>query len=87
MKLYSDGEILGVAFKLADGQVFTLINPNRHDMLKIEVEFELGFVPDGEWGFYTKNIKFMNRFVARKYAKRYLGIKIDSLELTSDHLW
>lgn len=87
MKLYDDGDILGVAFKSVDGQIFTMINPNKHDTLKREVGFELGYLPDGEWGFYTKNIEFMNRFVSRKYAKRYLGLKTDDLELTSDHLW
>lgn len=48
MKLYNDGDILGVAFKSIDGQVFTLINPNRHGILKREVGFDLGYIPEGE---------------------------------------
>lgn len=87
MKLYDDGEILGVAYNAVDGQVFKLINPNRHDILLREVGFELGYKPEGECGFYTKSIEFMNRFVSRKCAKRYLGLKIEDQELNSEHLW
>lgn len=87
MKMYNDGDILGVAFKSNTGEIFKLMNPNRHSQLQSEVICEIGYIPEGEWGFYTKNIDFMNRFISRKYAKRYLGLNIDDLELNSDHLW
>ena len=87
MKLYNDGEILGVAFKSDTGEIFKLINPNRHSQLQSEIRCEIGYIPEGEYGFYTKNIEFMNRFVSRKYAKRHLGLKTDDLELNSEHLW
>lgn len=87
MKLYEDGNILGVAYKTIDGQIFKFINPNRHDVLLKEVGFELGHLPEGECGFYANNIEFMNRFTARQYAKRYLGLKTDDIDLNSEHLW
>lgn len=87
MKLYNDGDILGVAFKSDTGDIFKLISPNRHNQLQSEIRCEIGYIPEGEYGFYTKNIEFMNRFTSRKYAKRYLGLKTDDLELNSEHLW
>ena len=48
MKLYNDGEILGVAFKSDTGEIFKLINPNRHSQLQSEIRCEVGYVPEGE---------------------------------------
>ena len=87
MKLYNDGKILGVAYKTKTCEVYTLINPNRHDTLKSEIMFDLGHLPEGECGFYTANIPFMNRFVSMQYVNKYLKMNITDTELNSDHLW